>query len=156
MTHPKSRRIAMAGLTLAFMLAAGSAAAVQYTVETGPGVSVALAHEGARVLAEEPYTVYAPDANEPFQHGLTDSRGRATFLPNQPGRWRVDVTPAGAEPLSITVEVDEAAVRALPHQGLGAFAVATAAFGYLVGLAGILMIWRASRSTYLARSERGP
>jgi hypothetical protein len=133
-----------------------TASALQYELETGPGVSVALAHPDARVAADEPYTVYAPDTDTPFQQGMTDSRGRATFLPNRPGEWRVEFAPAGEEPLTVAVDVDEADIMTLPHAGLGLFTVATAGFGYLVGIAGILMIWRASRSTYLARSSREP
>jgi hypothetical protein len=150
---PDAIRVAV---VLVLAVTAVPALALQFQVETGPGVSVAVAHPDARVAAEEPYTVHAPGVETPFTSGMTDARGRATFLPNQPGEWRIRISPAQAEPLVVSVSVDEAEVMALPHRGLSGFVVASGFFGYIVGLAGILMIWRASRSTYLARSERGP
>jgi hypothetical protein len=57
------------------------APALEYQVEHGHGVSVAALHGDARVADDTQYTGFGP----PFQSGMTDSRGRATFLPNQPG-----------------------------------------------------------------------
>jgi nickel transport protein len=150
------RRGGWVAVAIALAIVAADAAALPYEVETGPGVSIAVRHADGRVAAREPYVVHAPGVEAPFAEGVTDSRGRVTFLPNQPGEWRVAVTPEQAEPATVTIDVDEAAVMALPHRGLTGFVVASGFFGYLVGLAGILMIWRASRSTYLARSDRGP
>jgi hypothetical protein len=61
------------------------APALEYQVEHGHGVSVAALHGDARVADDTQYTGFGPGADAPFQSGMTDSRGRATFLPNQPG-----------------------------------------------------------------------
>jgi nickel transport protein len=98
----------------------------------------------------EPYEVFAPDADTPFQTGRVNARGELGFRPDQPGEWRVRVTTGDGHGAVVRLEIDAGRVVALGQSGhdhaydhwLRVFA----ALGYLLGVFGLLALWRARRA----------
>ena len=95
----------------------------------------------------EPYQVFAPDTDIPFQAGRTDMQGRVSFLPDRPGRWRVVVSTEDGHGVEVRIRVDEAlAVTEIEGPGAGGLAMTLAGVGYLLGLGGLLVLWRQRKS----------
>lgn len=91
----------------------------------------------------EPYRIYAPGADAAFQTGRTDRLGRVSFVPDRPGDWRVVVNTEDGHGTELTVRVgDDLAVAETRGPGRGGVAMTLAGVGYLLGLAGVLVLWR--------------
>ena len=91
----------------------------------------------------EPYQVFAPDTDVPFQSGRTDLQGRVSFLPDRPGRWRVVITTEDGHGMEVRIGVNEALeITEIEGPGAGGLAMTLAGVGYLLGLGGLLVLWR--------------
>lgn len=136
------------------ILPAGSAFAhgMDHRIERGEAVIVYFTshHEGP--VAGAGFRVFSPDGQTIFASGNTDILGRAIFVPNQPGDWRVLMATQdghGAE-VELSVEDGPAAAAAGADQdstvpGAGRIPATAAGIGYLFGLAGLLVLWRSRR-----------
>ncbi|MGY6555268.1 MAG: hypothetical protein ACXIUM_12195 [Wenzhouxiangella sp.] len=104
----------------------------------------------------EPYQVFAPDTDIPFQSGRTDLQGRVSFLPDRPGRWRVVVTTGDGHGVEVRIRVDEAlAITEIQGPGAGGLAMTLAGVGYVLGLAGLLVLWRQRKSPSASKQSTG-
>jgi nickel transport protein len=57
-----------------------------------PAVIVRAAYGGSEPVAFAKFQVYSPDSPDAeFQTGVTDRRGYFSFVPDQPGSWRIVV-----------------------------------------------------------------
>lgn len=139
---------------LAALVQAGDALAhgVDHRIDRGEAVIVTFTshHDGA--IPGAGFRVFSPDGRTIFASGKTDALGRAVFVPDQPGAWRVLMATEDGHGAEVEVPVDEGRARAGggSEGGLGARATgripATAAgIGYLFGLAGLLALWRVRR-----------
>lgn len=125
---------------------------VDHRIERAEAVIVLFSSEHDGPMAGAAFRVFSPDGQTIFASGITDALGRAVFVPDQPGEWRVLMTTEdghGAE-VKVRVEGGSAISTVDPAQGSGAITAgripATAAgVGYLFGLAGLLALWRARR-----------
>lgn len=91
----------------------------------------------------EPYRVYAPESDVAFQTGRTDRLGRVSFVPDRPGEWRVVIATEDGHGTTLVVPVDDEAGTAAKHAPRrGGFAMTLAGVGYLLGAAGVLLLWR--------------
>lgn len=138
---------------LAVVLLALSAAAHGHAMlrEVGEGeaVIVRLAFPGGDQPWFEPYEVFAPGSETPFQSGRVNAVGELSFRPDRAGTWRVRVFTADGHGAVLEIEVDAAGAiaavegqHAHPH---GYWSRVLAALGILLGLFGALMLWRQRR-----------
>jgi len=158
MRHP-SRLPAIAVVAwITLLLPAGASAhAMLHEVVDGEVVTLRLSYGGGEHPLFEPYEVFAPGLETPFQSGRVNALGEVSFRPDRPGAWRVRVATEDGHGAVIGLEVDEAgAVAALPPQHGHAHEYwprVVAALGYLLGVFGLLALWRARRAR---RARPGP
>lgn len=134
---------------LVLMPAAASAHGVQTDIERASAVSVRFTLGGEGALADARYRVLAPGSDAPFQRGRSDATGRVVFRPDRAGPWRVHLSTANghggrrvirvADPSTAADQVAQAPSGASWLLRLGAGA------GYLIGLAGVFVLWRQRR-----------
>lgn len=98
----------------------------------------------------EPYEVFAPGVDTPFQAGRVNAIGEVSFRPDRPGIWRVRVFTAdghGAE-VEVAVDPDGVVVATSGQHGHAHdhWLRVLAALGYLLGAFGLLALWRVRRS----------
>ncbi|MBS3743378.1 MAG: hypothetical protein KGY48_03390 [Wenzhouxiangellaceae bacterium] len=145
----------LCSLVLMSLAATVHAHGVDYRVERGNAVVVHFSshHDGAMVGAG--FRVFSPDRQRIFVSGRTDTRGRAVFIPDAPGNWRLLMATEdghGAE-VEVVVDADQVAARAAhdpdpsagPAMKTGRLSATAAGVGYLFGLGGLLALWRRRR-----------
>ncbi|WP_319471490.1 carboxypeptidase-like regulatory domain-containing protein [uncultured Pseudodesulfovibrio sp.] len=60
--------------------------------------------------------VYSPEKNDvEFQNGRTDALGRFVFLPDTPGKWRVEADAGLGHKVRFNVDVDESGIASAQH-----------------------------------------
>jgi nickel transport protein len=134
-------------LLAALVLVAASSVAfghsMDHEIATAEAQVLSLSHPFGQQPVFVPYQIFAPDSEVAFQNGRTDALGRISFLPDRPGRWRVVVTTEDGHGLEVRVRVDEAlAVAEIEGPARGSLVNILAGVGYLLGLAGLLILWR--------------
>ena len=141
-------RVACAALLLLPVLAQGHA--MLHEVVEGEAVIVRFSLPGSDQPWFEPYEVFAPDSDTPFQAGRINALGEASFRPDRPGTWRVRVVTEDGHGAVIEVTVDEAMTVAGAGGGHGHahgyWPRVLAALGYLLGVFGLLALWSARRA----------
>ncbi len=116
---------------------------MHHEVSTAEARVLTLSYTFGQQPVFEPYQIFAPDSDVPFQTGRTDAQGRVSFLPDRPGRWRVLVTTEDGHGIEVRIRVDEGLqVTAIEGPGAGGLAMTLAGVGYLLGLGGLLVLWR--------------
>jgi nickel transport protein len=100
--------------------------------------------------AFEPYEVFAPGLEAPFQSGRINALGEMSFRPDRPGPWRVRVFTADGHGAVIELGIDEsglaAASRIHGHAHAHDYWMRVAAgLGYLLGGFGLMVLWRQRR-----------
>ncbi len=135
------------------MLPAGSAVAhgVDYRIERSEAVMVHFSSHHDGPMTGAGFRVFSPGGQKVFSSGNTDALGRAVFVPDQPGRWRVLMATEDGHGADVEVSVEGPAVTAVdPDQEstapvAGRIPATAAGIGYLFGLAGLLALWRLRR-----------
>lgn len=139
------------------ILAAGTAApasvaahALLHEIIAGEAVVLRFQFAGADQPWFEPYEVFAPGVETPFQTGRVNASGEVSFRPDRPGTWRVRVFTEDGHGAVVEVAVDEAGVTATAaghsHHTHGHWQRVLAALGYLLGVFGLLVLWRQRRA----------
>lgn len=94
----------------------------------------------------EPYEVYAPGVETPFQVGRVNASGELSFRPDRPGAWRVRLFTEDGHGTVVEVTVDESGVTAATggqhRHAHDHWIRVLAALGYLLGVFGLLVLWR--------------
>jgi len=54
----------------------------------------------------EPYQIYGPDSDIPFQTGRINAIGEVSFRPDRPGNWRVQVNTSDGHDIQVQVQTD--------------------------------------------------
>jgi nickel transport protein len=133
----------LAALVLVTASSMASGHSMDHAVSSAEAQVLSLSHPFGQQPVFVPYQIFAPDSEVAFQNGRTDALGRISFLPDRPGRWRVVVTTEDGHGLEVRVRIDEALavteVEGPAHSGLVNI---LAGVGYLLGLAGLLILWR--------------
>ena len=96
----------------------------------------------------ESYRVMGPDQQRPFQTGRINAAGQVSFRPDRPGTWRIIVATEdghGAE-VQMQVDPDGLSVAHPGGRGLSQASRITAAVGYVLGVFGIIALWRMRRA----------
>lgn len=151
-TRDAATLVICALMTAAAMMlsAAGSAYAhsLLYRVVEGPAITVQLYFPDNDAPLFEPYQVFAPESTREHQAGRVNALGEVTFRPDRPGQWRVQVMTADGHGVDATIQVDaalsaDAASLAAPAPW---WQRVSAGLGYLLGIFGLLALWRLRRS----------
>ena len=151
---PQGRRLGLlgtAGVLLSLLLPAASHAhALLHELVDGEAVIIRLSFPGADQPLFEPYEVFAPGVATPFQSGRVNALGEVSFRPDRPGAWRVRVFAEDGHGAVIELEIDAAgAVAVVQGQHRHAhdyWLRVLAALGYLLGVFGLLALWRVRRA----------
>ncbi len=103
--------------------------------------------DGDRPLFES-YRVMAPDDDQPFQTGRVNALGEVSFLPHRPGIWRVTVTTEDGHGTEARVRVDTEGLgtETQGSEGLSRWERVASGVGYVLGVFGILALWRGGRA----------
>ena len=139
------------GLTLALLLCTSLAWGhrMNHEVSTAEAQVLTVSYAFGDQPIFEPYQVFAPNSDVPFQTGRTDGQGRVSFLPDRPGRWRVVVTTEDGHGVEVRVRVDEdLAITEVEGPGAGGLTMTLAGVGYLLGLGGLLVLWRQRQASH--------
>lgn len=152
--HPLYRQI---GLLLLLIGVLGQPAGVfahgvDYRIEYGEAVMVHFTSQHGGPMAGAGFRVFSPTGRELFVRGETDALGRAVFVPNQPGQWRVLMATEDGHGADVEVPVSDepaygsaAAATASLRPASGRVSTTAAGIGYLFGIAGLLALWRLRR-----------
>ena len=147
---------AVAAASLGLLLSVGVAApahghGVDYRVERAEAVVVRFSSHHEPAIVDAGFRVFAPDGRSLFAEGRTDSLGRAVFVPDAPGRWRLVMATADGHGAEVEVVLDETGLAAAEEQAIrigsaerstGRLSATAAGVGYLLGLGGLLALWR--------------
>ena len=135
-------------LALALLCLATSAGAheVAATVSREEAVVVTLRYGDGSPFAYEHFEVFPPGEDVPFATGRCDAEGRALFLPDRPGEWRVVAESEDGHGASLTVQVDSSGViKAKPTSLWERSARLVAGLALIAGLFGILALFTRRR-----------
>ncbi len=94
----------------------------------------------------EPYEVFAPGRDRPYQRGFVNADGEVVFRPNTPGPWRVRVATEDGHGAVVTIDVDAS--------GRAAFAAAPGAVPHV--LTGVALVFGTFGVLVLLRRRRPP
>lgn len=148
MDHPAAGRLSLA-LVLLLLTSSAWGHRMHHEVSTAGAQVLTVSYAFGQQPVFEPYQVFAPDSDVPFQTGRTDGQGRVSFLPDRPGRWRVVVTTEDGHGVEVRVRVDEGLeITDIEGPGAGGLAMTLAGVGYLLGLAGLLVLWRQRQASH--------
>lgn len=141
-------------LLVSALLFTGNALAhgVNHRVERGEAVMVHFTSHHDGPMAGAGFRVFSPDGRTIFVRGNTDALGRAVFVPDQPGDWRVLMATEDGHGAEVVVPVDagRSVAGAIPDRDsilptAGRIQATAAGIGYLFGIAGLLALWRLRR-----------
>lgn len=139
-------------LLVGMILASGGAVAhgVEYRIERGEAVIVHFSSHHDGPMAGAGFRVFSPDGRRIFASGNTDALGRAVFVPDQSGEWRVLMATEDGHGADVEVPVGTGPEVAGPARDSGVpisgrLQATAAGIGYLFGLAGLLALWRLRR-----------
>lgn len=125
---------------------------VDYRIEYGEAVMVHFTSHHGGAMAGAGFRVFSPTGRAAFVSGETDALGRAVFVPNQPGQWRVLMATEDGHGAEVDVPVSDKPEYASAGGVTGSFRPASgrvsataAGIGYLFGIAGLLALWRLRR-----------
>lgn len=119
---------------------------VEHRIERGEAVFLTFS-AGGQPLVDAVFRVYSPEPGPPFATGRTDRLGRVSFLPDRAGAWRVMVSTTDGHGASVRVDVETSprAASDATKAGPSRWARIAAGVGYLLGIAGLLALWKARR-----------
>jgi nickel transport protein len=149
-TSRRPLAVALGALLALWLPGAALGHAMLHEIIDGDAVIVRLSFPGGDQPWFEPYEVFAPGEETPFQTGRVNAIGEASFRPDRPGAWRLRVITADGHGAVIDIEVDSAggvdAVHAGHGHAHGYWLRMLAALGYLLGGFGMLVFWRQRRT----------
>jgi len=144
-----SRPCAVAVICLLWLPAPAAAHALLHERVDGDAVTLRLSFPGSDRPLFEPYEIFAPDTETPFQSGRVNALGELSFRPDRPGAWRIRVFTEDGHGAMIELDVDAAgtvaATHADHHHAESYVLRVLAALGYLLGLFGLAVLWRQRR-----------
>jgi len=147
---PGFRHLLALVLMAVLPVAASHGHALLHERVAGEAVILRLAFPGGEQPLFESYEVFAPGEPQAFQSGRVNALGEVSFRPDQPGDWRLRVISADGHGAELRVAVDEAGVVSAVHGGHNHAGVywprVLAALGYLLGIFGLLVLWRQHRA----------
>lgn len=160
-SYVAARRSVLRGLAITILLpatlllstVAAHAHGVDYRVERGETVLVHFSSQHQGPMAGAGFRVFTPDGRRVFASGSTDMLGRAVFAPDRPGDWRLLMATEDGHGAEVEISVGSEEIGlARPDPGnataiasAGRLSATAAGAGYLLGLGGLLALWRLRR-----------
>jgi len=141
---------ALAGLLLLLPGSSALAHALLHESSVGEAAVVQFLFPDGDKPYFEAYRVMAPDDTRPFQSGRINAVGEVSFRPDRPGTWRVVVATEDGHGAEVRVDVgrEGAASAGGAGAGLSQPARLTAGIGYLLGVFGLIALWRGRRARH--------
>ncbi|MDT8437419.1 MAG: hypothetical protein RQ729_00245 [Wenzhouxiangellaceae bacterium] len=124
---------------------------LNYRIERGQAVQVWFSSHHEDALANAGFRVFTPADEQIFVRGRTDRLGRAVFVPDRAGQWRLLLATEDGHGAEVEIEVsadsltDASEMPPLQLAGVGRLSGTLAGLGYLAGLAGLLLLLRRHR-----------
>lgn len=151
--RPRSALRLIAGLAGLLLLLPGTGAlghALLHESTVGDAVLVQFHFPDGDKPYFEAYRVMPPDGTRPFQSGRINALGEMSFRPDRPGTWRVVIATEDGHGVEVRVDVDPEGVVTAGGGGAGLSQAArlTAGIGYLLGVFGIIALWRGRRARH--------
>lgn len=117
---------------------------LQYAVEEGEAVSVALSVAGEKAFSFAAYEIYRAGEDRPFQVGRTDRHGRLVFLPDRQGEWRIKVFSEDGHGVDVFITTDaRGGVEHASRPAAGRTVGIAAGVALIFGLFGV--VWLVAR-----------
>ncbi len=89
---------------------------VEHELGEARAVVVTVRYAGGAAMAHESYELLPPGGGNAFQTGYTDALGRVSFLPPEPGDWRLRIFSEDGhgldEIIPVTLDADEPGAEA--------------------------------------------
>lgn len=152
--------IVLGAVVLASATANVEAHGVDYRIERGQAIVVHFSSHHETAMAGAGFRVFSPDGQRVLVSGKTDVHGRAVFVPDAPGNWRLLMASEDGHGAEVEIVVDEheaigdsvgesvgKAARGSPGSAstVGRLSATAAGVGYLLGFGGLLALWRRRR-----------
>jgi len=125
---------------------------VEHRIDRGEAVMVTFTSQHGGPMTGAGFRVFSPDGRTIFASGETDALGRAVFVPDQAGDWRVLMATEDGHGAEVDVPVEQGELlagadseRVSSMPAAGRIPATAAGIGYLFGLAGLLALWRLRR-----------
>lgn len=150
-SHPFARCFTAVLLVLVLgpvMAVTASAHELRHRLSRAEAVAVQFYLPGHGHPLSEPYEVFAPGSDAPFQTGRVNELGEVVFRPDRDGEWRVRLATGDGHGTVVRINIDEAG-EANWQEGRspGLAGRVIAALGYLLGLFGLMAVWRVRAAT---------
>lgn len=146
---PVFSRCVLVVLCMLWLPAAAEAHALLHERVDGDALTLRLSFPGSDQPLFEPYEIFAPGVETPFQSGRVNALGELSFRPDRPGAWRIRVFTEDGHGAVIALDIDDAGTVAAAHADhhhAGSYGLRVlAALGYLLGLFGLAVLWRQRR-----------
>ena len=136
-------RILLAALVLALWGGTSFAHEVHVVIEPAGVVSVRILYADGKPFAFEAYEVWPAAGQAPIQVGRTDARGRALFVPEGAGPWRIKAHSADGHGIDTRIDVPAAATLGAPVSDSGPNRASLTLFGLsiLLALFAFIQLW---------------
>jgi len=142
------------GKVLCFMvlsLVAASVAeshSIEYQVQNR-GISARFFFSASDPASYSPYEIFGPGDKIPHQKGRTDRNGFVSFLPDRPGKWRINViaeSEHGGHAANVEIDVKEGfLMESFSKPLVAAYSKFFVGTGVLLSAFGIWALWTARR-----------
>lgn len=98
------------------------------------------------LFAYEKYEILPPGSDTPFQTGRTDALGRAVFVPDRPGEWKIKFHSDDGHGGEAVIQVGQEETAQVKKESLfNRFGPALTGVSLLFGLFGIYMLFQRKR-----------
>lgn len=149
-TPPRVRATWLVAVSALLLPSLAHAHAMLHEISQGEVVLLRFSFPGADQPWFEPYEVFAPGADTPFQSGRVNALGEVSFRPDRAGDWRVRVVTADGHGTQLVVTVDAAgaidSVAGTHGHAHDYWLRVLAALGCLFGVFGLWALWRVRRA----------
>jgi len=148
--YKRLRGVCVGLLALILLVISASALAhgLEYRIERGEAVAVYFVSDHDGPIVNAGFRVFAPDGRAIFVRGRTDELGRAIFMPDRSGVWKLVLATEDGHGAEVEISFDAtASVKRRVDDSVSMGRVPglnslLSAIGYLLGVAGLLLLWR--------------
>jgi nickel transport protein len=143
-TRSRSGRTALC--VCAVLWVAGAPARQLDMAQTSVNATVlTLTYADGSPFAHEAYEVFPAGEGTPVQIGRTDERGRAVFLPDRPGQWRLEAFSEDGPRLAVSFEAGPGEAQAQTGPPIDLAAATMIGLGVLFGIFGLHQLFMRRR-----------
>ncbi len=122
---------------------------VVYEVKEISGITIKVEYDDGEPMSYAEVLIYSPvDEEIEYQNGRTDKRGCFSFLPDQPGEWKIMVDDGMAHGIVAKVLVEEGITVKILHHGFPRWQKLITGISIILGLTGLLFYLVARKRTH--------